>query len=148
VIPAVFGVPVRYYPDRWPDPEPGHELDPAQIEELDAARLLAGPFVEYLVAQIELMAARYGPVHGDLNWQGVLNVAFRLRGQQVFLDMVDRPELAARLFALVTDVIIGLARMVHERQRRSGFPIDYMCVSNCTVNMISPGRLRALAARI
>jgi len=81
---------------------------------------------------------RYGTVYGDLNWQGVLNLAFRLRGQQIFLDMADQPELARRLFAVIRDVIIGLARMVQERQRRSGFPIDYMCVSNCTVNMLSP----------
>jgi hypothetical protein len=46
--------------------------------------------------------------------------------------------LAERLFTTITDVLIGLAHMVQERQRRSGFPIDYMCVSNCTVNMVSP----------
>ncbi len=138
VIPAVFGVPLRYYPDRWPDLEPGHVLGSAHIERLEADRLLAGPFVEKLLGQVDQIAVRYGTVYGDLNWQGVLNLAFRLRGQQIFLDMADQPELARRLFAVIRDVIIGLARMVQERQRRSGFPIDYMCVSNCTVNMLSP----------
>ena len=138
VIPAVFGVPLRYYPDRWPDLEPGHVFDSAQIEKLEANRLLGGPFVEKLLDQVDRIAARYGAVYGDLNWQGVLNVAFRLRGQQIFLDMTDQPELAQHLFAVIRDVIIGLAHLVQERQRRSGFPIDYMCVSNCTVNMVSP----------
>jgi len=138
VIPALFGIPLRYYADRWPDLQPGHHLSEERIECLDTRHLLAGPFVEKLMAQVDTIAARYGTVYGDLNWQGVLNLGFHLRGQQIFLDMADRPELAERLFATITDVIIGLARMVQERQRRSGFPIDYMCVSNCTVNMVSP----------
>jgi hypothetical protein len=138
VIPALFGMPLRYYADRWPDLEPGHHLGDDRIEQLDAAELLAGPFVEKLLAQVDEIAARHGTVYGDLNWQGVLNLAFHLRGQQIFLDIADRPEMAERLFTVITDVIIGLAHLVQERQRRSGFPIDYMCVSNCTVNMVSP----------
>jgi hypothetical protein len=138
VIPALFGIPLRYYADRWPDLEPGHHLGDQEIERLDARALLAGEFVEKLLDQVEAIAARHGTVYGDLNWQGVLNLAFHLRGQQIFLDIADRPELAERLFATITDVLIGLAHMVQERQRRSGFPIDYMCVSNCTVNMVSP----------
>jgi hypothetical protein len=138
VIPALFGIPLRYYADRWPDLEPGHHLSDERIERLEARELLSGPFVEKLLAQVDEIAARHGTVHGDLNWQGVLNLGFHLRGQQIFLDMADRPELAERLFSTITDVIIGLAHMVQGRQRRSGFPIDYMCVSNCTVNMVSP----------
>ncbi|MCE5309508.1 MAG: hypothetical protein LLG20_17840 [Acidobacteriales bacterium] len=138
VIPALFGIPLRYYADRWPDLEPGHHLSEDCIERLDARQLLAGPFVEKLLAQVDAIAARCGTVYGDLNWQGVLNLGFHLRGQQIFLDMADRPELAERLFTTITDVIIGLAHMAQERQRRSGFPIDYMCVSNCAVNMVSP----------
>jgi hypothetical protein len=138
VIPALFGIPLRYYADRWPDLEPGHLLSDAGVERLDPRALLASPFAGNLLAQVEAIAARYGTVYGDLNWQGVLNLAFHLRGQQIFLDMADRPELAQRLFTVITDVIIGLARIVQERQRRSSFPIDYMCVSNCTVNMVSP----------
>jgi len=138
VIPGIFGIPLRYYADRWPDLEPGHHLSDEQVERLDARELLAGPFVERLLAQVDQIASRYGTVYGDLNWQGVLNLAFHLRGQQIFLDIADKPEMAALLFGVITDVIIELAHMVQERQRRSGFDIDYMCVSNCTVNMVSP----------
>ena len=91
-----------------------------------------------LLAQVEQCAGLWGAVYGDLNWQGVLNCAFHIRGQAIFEDMVERPELAEHLFATIREVIIRLAQMVQGIQRRSGFDIDYMCVSNCTISMISP----------
>jgi hypothetical protein len=144
VMPAVFGMPLRFYPDRWPHPEPGHELSDGCIVELDPARLLASPFVAELLAQVDTMAGRWGAVHGEFNWQGVLNTAFQVRGQQIFVDMAERPELAARLFEVIAETTIRLARTVQERQRRSGFAVDWMCVSNCTLSMISPAMYRRL----
>jgi hypothetical protein len=144
VMPAVFGVPLHFYPDRWPHPEPGHGLSDAAVEALDPARLLASRFVADLLAQVDAMTGRWGPVYGDLNWQGVLNTAFHLRGQQIFLDMAERPELAARLFEVIAETTIRLAQTVQERQRRSGSAIDWMCVSNCTLSMISPAMYRRM----
>ena len=144
LMPAVFGVPLRFYPDRWPHPEPGCELDDAAIAALDAERLLDSPFVAGLLAQVDAIATHWGPVYGDLNWQGVLNTAFHLRGQQIFVDMAERPELAARLFEVIAETTIRLAQTVQTRQRRSGFPIDWMCVSNCTLSMISPAMYRRM----
>jgi hypothetical protein len=137
VMPALFGRPLRYYPDRWPHPEPGHELSDDEIARLDVERMLASEFVESLLAQVETLGAT-GPVYGDLNWQGVLNLAFHLRGQRIFLDMVESPDLAARLFEVITESIVRLAQMVQARQRAAGCDIDLMCVSNCTLSMISP----------
>jgi hypothetical protein len=115
-----------------------------QIEALDPARLLSAPIVEDILAQIDFLAARHGPVYGDLNWQGVLNIAFHVRGQQIFLDLAERPELAARLFEVIAETLVRLAHLVQGRQRASGFPIDYMCVSNCTLSMISPALYRRM----
>lgn len=144
VMPAVFGMKLRYCADRWPHPEPGSELADATVESLDPERLLAGPFVQGLLDQIDSMAAQWGPVHGDLNWQGVLNTAFHLRGQQIFLDMVERPEFALRLFEVIAETTIRLAQRIQQRQRDSGFGIDLMCVSNCTLSMISPAMYRRM----
>jgi hypothetical protein len=43
-----------------------------------------------------------------------------------------------RFFAVITDVMIGLAQKIQERQRLSGFSINQFSVSNCVMNMISP----------
>lgn len=142
-MPAVFGQPLRYYPDRWPHPEPNSELDDATLEALDPNQLLQSNFVEDLLQQIETLS-HHGPVHGDLNWQGVLNTAFHLRGQRIFEDMAERPDFAEMIFAKITETTIRLAQLVQSRQRKTGFDIDWMCVSNCTLSMISPAMYRRL----
>lgn len=134
VIPPLFGMRLEYHPDRWPVLLPG----PAITEIPDPARLLESSFANGILEQVESMASRGIPVTGDLNWQGVLNVAFHLRGQDIFLDMVDRPEWTQDLFRAIAETIVLLAQRVQLSQRQSGFDIDYMCVSNCTVNMVSP----------
>lgn len=142
VMPAIFGMRLRYYADRWPHPEAGQELDDDKVDALDPEQLTRSPFVEEMVDQIDLMSARWGAVHGDLNWQGVLNTAFQLRGQQIFVDLVEQPERALRLFDVIAETTIRVARRVQARQRESGFKIDWMGVSNCTLSMISPAMYR------
>jgi len=142
VVPAVFGKKIRYHADRWPELEPGQELTIERVEKLDVRELLAGPFVEALFRQMEAIAAEWGTIRGHLNYQGVLNNAFHLRGQQVLTDLTDRPEFAEHLFWLITEIIIGLAQMVQERQRKAGLAVNQLAVSNCTVNMVSPATYR------
>ena len=138
VIPRLFGLTLRYGADRWPVLEPGGKLTAEDVEQLDANRVLAGPFIEELFEQMETIEREWGSIYGYLNWQGVLNNAFHLRGQDIFLDLHDRPELADHLFSTISEVMIRLAQMVQQRQRKSGFYVNHLCVSNCTVNMVSP----------
>lgn len=137
-VPHAFGIPLVYGEDRWPALHPAHRLSLEEIEALEPERVLGSPVVEDIFRQMDLIEQRWGPIHGYLNWQGVLNNAFNLRGQEIFLDMLDKPELVRRFFTVITEVMITLARKVQERQRASGFPIDQFSVSNCVMNMISP----------
>lgn len=142
VIAQVFGLPLRYAPDRWPVLEPGNTLSIEEAEQLDAEILLNGPFVEELFGQMDIIESKWGKIHGYLNWQGVLNNAFQIRGQDIFLDMYERPSFVHSFFSTIGEVMIRLAKIVQERQKRSGFYIDQFSVSNCTVNMISPEMYR------
>jgi hypothetical protein len=137
LIPWVFGCSLQYAPDRWPVMT-GGTLSVQDMERLTAESLLSGAPVEELFEQMDIIESESGKIHGYLNWQGVLNNAFHLRGQRIFLDMVDCPDLVHSLFSLICDVMVALAQRVQERQRRSGFYVNHFCVSNCTVNMISP----------
>ena len=109
---------------------------------LDPDELLAGPFVTELFGQMEVIAAAAGAMHGYLVWHSVINNAFNIYGPDIFLEMNDRPEIVHRFFGLICDVMIRLAQRVQERQRRSGFAIDQLDISNCVMNMISPRAYR------
>ncbi|MDI3548304.1 MAG: hypothetical protein PWR10_1956 [Halanaerobiales bacterium] len=139
VIPSVFGFTLSYAKDRWPVIDKRNQkLSVKEIEKLEVDELLSGPFVAELFEQMEIIESEWGKIHGYLNWQGVLNNAFTLRGQEIFMDMIDKPELVHYFFSIITGVMIGLAQKVQARQRESGFYIDQLSVSNCTINMISP----------
>jgi hypothetical protein len=142
VIPWVLGCSLRYAPDRWPVLDDAGTLSQVDVGVLTVDSILAGQPVAELERQMDVIEAEAGVIHGYLNWQGVLNNAFHLRGQKVFLDMIDRPADVHELFSTICEVMIALARRVQERQRRSGFYVNHFCVSNCTVNMISPKQYR------
>jgi uroporphyrinogen-III decarboxylase len=141
VIPWVLGCSLQYAPDRWPVFVKS-ALSPQDVEKLSVDSLLSGAPVEELWRQMDIIESEAGKIHGYLNWQGVLNNAFHLRGQDIFLDMIDSPDFVHNLFWLICDLMIALVQSVQERQRESGFYVNHFCVSNCTVNMISPKHYR------
>jgi hypothetical protein len=142
VIPQVFGLPLLYAVDRWPALDPEKKFSVKEIERFDIKMLLEGPFVEELFRQMDILKSEWGKIHGYLNWQGVLNNAFHVRGQEIFTDLYERPDWVHNFFSSICDLTIRLAKMVQEKQRKSGFYIDQFSVSNCTVNMISPQMYR------
>jgi hypothetical protein len=142
VIPRVFGLSLLYGMDRWPVLDPEKKLSREEIEKFNVEKLLEGPFVEELFYQMDILESEWGKIHGYLNWQGILNNAFHIRGQEIFLDMVEQPDWVNDFFTTICEVMIELATRVQERQRNSGFYIDQFSVSNCVVNMISPEMYR------
>ena len=139
VIPKVFGSPLVYKENRWPEIDKGKEkLSIREIEKLDVDEILSSASVEEIFHQMDIIEAEWGKIHGYLNWQGVLNNAFILRGEGIFTDFYDRPAFAHHFFTLISDAMIRLTLKVQKKQRKSGFYINHFCVSNCTVNMVSP----------
>lgn len=133
----MFGIPSHYESDRWPALDP-KRLSIQEIESLRADRILDAPIVTELFRQMDVIEQEWGTIHGYMSWQGVLNNAFNIRGQEIFVDMAERPEFVHHFFALITEIMIRMAQRVQERQRQSGFPINQLSVSNCVMNMISP----------
>jgi len=139
VIPKVFGFPLVYKEDRWPEIDKNKEkLSIKEIEKLDVDEILSNSSVEEIFHQMDIIKAEWGKIHGYLNWQGVLNNAFLLRGENIFTDFYDKPDIVHHFLSVITDVIIRLSQKVQKRQRKSGFYVNHFCVSNCTVNMVSP----------
>jgi len=139
VISMVFGFPLLYGEDRWPEIDnKKKKLSVEEIEKLDVNKILSSPFVEEIFHQMDIIEAEWGKIHGYLNWQGVLNNAFHLRGEDIFTDFYNRPNLVHHFFSIISDLMIRLAQRVQRRQGESGFYVNHFCVSNCTVNMVSP----------
>jgi len=139
VIPKVFGFTLLYEKDRWPEIDKNkRKLSVKEVEKINVDNILENSFVEEIFKQMDIIRNQWGKIHGYLNWQGVLNNAFILRGEDIFTDFYDRPAFAHYFFTLLSEVMIRLALKVQKKQRESGFYINHFCVSNCTVNMVSP----------
>lgn len=140
-IAAMYGVLIRYARDKWPVCEHDY-LSPKEIESLEPIDLDVNPFFQNLLRQVDWIATEQGRVEGYINWQGVLNNAWRLRGEALFTDLFDAPRCCYRLFDCVCTTMIEAARRLHERQRKSGVEVGFITVSNCLVNMVSPEQYR------
>jgi len=136
-IAAIYGVPLVYAANGWPDT--AHQfLDDAQLARLTPPDLDRNPHFQSLMEQVQWIAAHEGTVEGFLNWQGVLNNAFRLRGQQTYVDLLEEPAKAEHLLACITATMIDGITRLHQQQRASGVEVAFVTVSNCLVNMVSP----------
>jgi hypothetical protein len=152
LVSSCYGLQLAYREDNWPDAAGGAHLDKATLTDLIArgpfdfsrpdsvARSLPGGglSIKALFGQMDEIARRWGPIHGYLNYQGILNIALKLRGNDIFMDMYDDPEFVKRLFGHIAQTIGNLSKTVQARQRESGFAIDLLSMSNCVMNMVSP----------
>ncbi len=133
---AIYGIPIRYEKDKWPTCEALY-LSDEQVDNLIPPDIKTNPFIEQLLSQVDWIAGEEGRVEGFINWQGVLNNAQRLRGQQLFLDLYENPERAKHLFHCVCRTMIDAAKILHSHQKETGVEIGFFTISNCLVNMLS-----------
>ena len=138
---ALFGQEVLYSKGAWPDNAP-RRLDDAAAEALEVPDFESGRFFTDLMRQMDVIQREWGSINGELNYQGILNTAFRLRGEQIFMDMVNAPERAHHVLDVVCRTTMEFVDAVYERQARSGAERDYFVTSNCVVNMIAEEHYR------
>ncbi|MCX6625630.1 MAG: hypothetical protein NTY38_32125, partial [Acidobacteria bacterium] len=147
VVPALLGVPIRFTPNQaaWNIPR---DLDREAILALRVPDLQATWPMNLLIRQMDRLERQYGYLSGDLNTGGVFNTGAELRGNDLFMDLVEDPELTNHLFDVVAATTIAVARYVRSRTgttsvavNRSIASVDRALhlVSNCSVSMMSPG---------
>jgi hypothetical protein len=134
---AIYGVPIVYAADNWPNCEHKY-LSDEEVDRLQPPDLDDNAHFQRLMNQVGWIARTEGIVAGYVNWQGVLNNAYRLRGQPLFMDLMEAPERAEHLLKCVCETMIEAATRLHTRQRQTGFDVRFFTVSNCLVNMVSP----------
>jgi uroporphyrinogen-III decarboxylase len=136
-IAAIYGVPIRYETDQWPVSEHVHILD-EEMGNLRPPDLSVNPFFKKIMEQVDWIARNEGKVYGFMNWQGVLNNAQRIRGQELFMDFYMNPDAVKNLLDCVCTTMIDAAKILQQKQRESGVDFTFFTVSNCLVNMLSP----------
>lgn len=95
---------------------------------------------------VEKLRMKFGYVSGDVNWSGILNIALDLRGQDIFLDMLDMPDKATAFFNGIAGVLefftsevqllTGTTSITVNRTVRH-FPRPVLLHSECSLTMIS-----------
>jgi hypothetical protein len=133
---AFFGQKIVYDPGSWPV-NTGEPLSDRQTDELEVPDFRSHPVFENLMRQMDQIEREWGAIEGELNFQSVMNTAFRLRGTNLYLDMYDNPDRVRHLFQVIYGMLVELIEEVHGRQTRSGAPRPFFVTANCVVNMIS-----------
>jgi hypothetical protein len=95
---------------------------------------------------VEALKGRYGRVVGDSNWAGILNLALDLRGQDIFLDLSDRPAEVRAFFSKIASVVERFTAFVAEETGTTSISVNRVVRhlpepvflhSECALTMIS-----------
>jgi hypothetical protein len=138
VVTEMYGGRIVYFDNDNPDStgEPLAGITSAtQIRMPDPAT--TAPVSVYLEQYGEL-AARYGKEKVELLFlylHSPLTIAYRLRGEQLFLDMVDDPELATGILEAAHTTSLDVYELY---ERISGRPERLLPIATCIASLISP----------
>ncbi len=150
VIPALFGAELRFSEDQAPWALPC-DLSRQAVWKLRVPDLEEVWPLNRLLRQAEDLVRDFGFVVGDINTDGVLNTALCLRGQQLFEDFYDDPELVAHLFGVIAGAICAVAHRIRKLTGSTSISVNRSIVdvdrriflhANCSFQMISPEHYR------
>ncbi len=136
VISNILGSDIHYMDDNWPANPPG-ELTEDEVDNMSVPDLDNNPAFQDLIRQMDEIENRYGKIEGVINFQGVLNNAFRVWGQGIFIEIIENPQRAHHVLAVVTETMLTVIKAIYARQNKSGVERDFFVTSNCVVNMLS-----------
>lgn len=156
-LPAMYGCQTGYAPDAEPWGQPRHlsdeeilALPPWTVERFEHSQP-----VQVLLGQIERLKERYAayrvppqefhPHYRALsslqNLGSVINTAFSIQGQDLFLQYATEPELVGRLYDNIAQLMLLALEYF---PRVDGWPLRDIFIGNCTVAMISPAQYAAV----
>jgi hypothetical protein len=137
MISAIYGLPVIYSENNWPN-SAHNPLSDQEMKDMVPPDLDNNLFFKDFLKQLDWIQKDQGKIIGFINWQGLLNNAQRLRGQQIFIDIYENRELLLHLMNCICTTMIDAARRLRQRQKAGNVEYHFFTVSNCLVNMISP----------
>jgi uroporphyrinogen-III decarboxylase len=152
IIPALLGAEIRFEKDAAPQPLP-MQMSIAQIEVFEKPDFRTTWPMNEFIEQMDALEAEWGYVVGGMNTDGLLNAAYHLYGEQLYLDFYAAPDRARRLLNQIGDLIVDVALYLRQRTGDCSISVNRMVEhvdpmlffhANCSVQMISPKSYRDL----
>lgn len=152
VIPALLGAGIVFAPHAAPQPKPVG-LSVEEIETLEKPDFRERWPTKSLIDDMDALEAKYGYLVGDLNTDGLLNAAYHLYGQELFVDFYRAPRRVRRLLEVIGELIVDIALYVRQRTGSCSISVNRMVEhvdprmflhANCSVQMISPQSYREM----
>ncbi|MEW5957291.1 MAG: uroporphyrinogen decarboxylase family protein [Chloroflexota bacterium] len=147
IIQEILGCEVNYQADGNPWVLPRH-LSEAETWALAVPEdIEQTPSMRHLLALMDSLEAEFGYLQGDVPLHSVVNVALDLRGQDYFIDLIEKPELVRHLHTVIARTIYEVGRRVKARTGHVALSINRTIASfnpgiftipNCSLQMISP----------
>jgi len=142
MLPAVFGCEIVFETGALPWAMPLN-LPEDEIMRLEVPDLFNTHPMKEMLKQIEYLEGKYGKVVGDINTTGVQNLALKIRGDQLYYDFFENPELCNHLLKVCTESVIQLFQFNHKTTGTGAVDVTPMCdpklsiLPNCTAEQIS-----------
>mgnify|MGYP001559701683 CR=1 FL=1 len=142
MLPAIFGCEIVYEKDALPWAIPLN-LSEAQIERLKKPDILNSWPMTEMIEQMDYLEKKYGKIVGDINTTGVQNLALKIRGEDLYIDYFENPELCHKLLMICTECIIELFHYVYKGTGTGAVDVTPMAdpkiyvIPNCKAEQIS-----------
>jgi uroporphyrinogen-III decarboxylase len=152
VIPALLGSEIIFETDAAPQPK-SMDITVEQIEALEKPNFRELWPMKPLIGDMDALEEEYGYLVGDLNTDGLLNAAYHLYGQDLFIDFYQAPERVTKLLETIAELIGDVALYIRERTGSPSIAVNRMVErvnpalflhANCSVQMISPKSYREI----
>jgi len=134
LIPALFGAKVSF------DEASGHpyaeemNLSDEEAIQLQVPNIADNPILKSIFDQ---RRDKDIPTVGELGFEGVVNIAHKLRGQQMFMDFIEKPHVIRHILEVVCETIEKVVLHVRKWQDTEGSRPTYFVNCDCLINMIS-----------
>jgi hypothetical protein len=155
-MPAMYGCATGYASDADPRGK-ARVLSPEQISSLEpwtVERFLQSGPVRTVLSQVEQLKARYEPyrvpekqfnphyraMSSLQNLGSVINTAFSVQGEELFVHYITEPQTVRKFFDNITELML---LCLDYFPRVDGWPLENAFIGNCTVAMISPAQYAA-----
>ena len=118
-------------------------LSDDEIIKLEVPDLFSSwPMTEW-IKQIDYLKETYGKVLGDINTTGIQNLALKIRGDELYIDYFENPELCHHLLRICTECVKQLFEFNYKATGTGAVDVTPMAdpkiavIPNCTEEQIS-----------